>query len=144
MRSRSLSCSTEFGRVKGSRPGGAAVNVRLRLRGQNSGLGRRPRLLRNRKVVPMTRATLPSRPSRILLAGGACLLVLGGAAPAAFAWPFGPKPVQVEAPPPLPPPPPPPPAVGLSDRALADASAFRAYVKHAETISAAFTDGAGV
>ena len=52
-----------------------------------------------------------------------------------------PKPAAVA---PTPPPPPPPPPMGLSTQALQDASAFRAYAKHAEALSAAFTDGNGV
>ena len=88
----------------------------------------------------MMRAILASHPGRTLLAATTCLLALGAAVPQASAWPFGAKP----APAPAPPPPPPPPSMGLSDKALSDAAAFRAYVKHAETISAAFTSGAGV
>ena len=60
----------------------------------------------------------------------------------AFAWPFG-KPAQ-PAPVPAPPAPPPAPPIVLSDAALSDASAFRAYTKHAELLNAAFTNGAGV
>ncbi|WP_158912968.1 hypothetical protein [Caulobacter sp. S45] len=43
-----------------------------------------------------------------------------------------------------PPPPPVAPPVVLSTHALQDASAFRAYVKHTEALTAGFTDGGGV
>jgi hypothetical protein len=96
-----------------------------------------------RKVSPMIRVNLTYQPGRAALAVAACLFAAGVASPAALAWPFGPAPVKV-TPAALPPPPAPPPAVELSDQALTDAAAFRAYVKHAETISAAFTSGEGV
>ncbi|MGC1301367.1 MAG: hypothetical protein WA840_03230 [Caulobacteraceae bacterium] len=75
----------------------------------------------------------------VLVAGVAALsLDLAGAGIAVAR----PKPAPVQAPPP--PPPQVAPPITLSTQALQDASAFRAYVKHAEAISAAFTSGDGV
>ncbi len=81
--------------------------------------------------------------SRSALLAGALALSAATIAPSlALAWPFSAKEApKVEAPPPAPPP---PPAVAMSDDALADASAFRAYTKHAELLNAAFKSGAGV
>jgi hypothetical protein len=82
---------------------------------------------------------------KAVLLSGAMALTLSAVLPsAAFAWPFGQKEQPKAAEPVAPPPPPPPPAVALSSGALADASAFRAYAKHAELLNAAFTSGAGV
>ena len=82
--------------------------------------------------------------SKAVLFSGAVALTLAVTLPsAALAWPFGGQKEEpkVAA---APPPPPPPPSVALSSEALSDASAFRAYTKHAELLNAAFTSGAGV
>jgi hypothetical protein len=83
--------------------------------------------------------------SKAVLLSGAVALTLSATLPsAAYAWPFGKKDEPKAAEPAAPPPPPPPPNVALASQALADASAFRAYTKHAELLNAAFTNGAGV
>jgi hypothetical protein len=51
------------------------------------------------------------------------------------------KPVVIEVPPP---PPPPPPPVTLSERLIADAANYEAYIQKTGTISPAFIDGPGV
>lgn len=82
-----------------------------------------------------------ARMSKAVLLAGAVSLMASSAIPSmALAWPFTKAAPKAEAPPP----PPPPPSMGLSDAALSDASAFRAYTKHAEQLNAAFTSGAGV
>ncbi len=79
------------------------------------------------------------RLSKAVLLAGAVSLAAVAAPSLALAWPFAKEAPKVEAPPP-----PPPPSMTLSDAALSDASAFRAYTKHAEQLNAAFTSGAGV
>ena len=80
--------------------------------------------------------------SKTALFAGVVALGLSSLPAAALAWPFGqPQQPKVEA---APPPPPPAPAVALSSQAIADASAFRAYTKHAALLNAAFTSGQGV
>src|SRR5579875_1026204 len=86
----------------------------------------------------MSRVTRLSKP--ILLAGALSLAAVSVLPSAASAWPFSKKP-EPAAPVALPPPPPPPPSVALSGQVLADASAFRAYTKHAELLNAGFTSG---
>jgi hypothetical protein len=83
------------------------------------------------------------RRSKALLLAGAVSLAAASALPSlAFAWPFEKKPeaAKIE----VPPPPPPPPSVALSGQVLTDASAFRAYTKHAELLNDSFTNGQGV
>ena len=83
------------------------------------------------------------RSTKLVLLAGVLSLSAAAAAPSlALAWPFAKKEEpKVEV---APPPPPPAPAMALSDGALADASAFRAYTKHAEALTAGFTSGAQV
>ena len=83
-------------------------------------------------------------PRAAVIAGGVALVAASALPSFALAWPFGgqeqPKAEAAAAPPA----PPPPPAMAMSDQALSDAAAFRAYTKHAELLNAAFTSGAGV
>lgn len=74
----------------------------------------------------------------VLIAGVAAFGLTCTAAGVASAKP---KPAAVA---PAPPPPQVAPPIALSTQALQDASAFRAYTKHAEALSAAFTNGDGV
>ena len=82
-------------------------------------------------------------PKAVLCAGAAASILAGLAPASAMAWPFGGRAGPAVAPA-APLAPLPAAAVGLSDQVLSDASAFRAYTKHAELLNAAFTSGASV